>query len=124
MMKLMFTHLLLTSVPELPEGIAQSNVDALCKLCEDPNLDMSTRLCSFGSYGASVMVGAHEDAATLLKDCVPFLISHHCIKHCLALTNGQPVNELTYLKYFKSVLDQLYCSKLSALQVCTLSKKL
>ena len=69
---------------------------------------MCTRLCSLGSDGASVMVGARGGVAKLLKDHVPFLFSHHCIVHCLALACGQSADEVAYLKCFKSVLDQLY----------------
>jgi hypothetical protein len=36
------------------------------------------------------------------------LVAHHCIAHRLALACGQSANEITYLKRFKSVLDQLY----------------
>lgn len=64
---------------------------------------MCACLCSLESDGASVMMLV----AKLLKDHVPFLVSHHGIAH--RLTCGQSMNEVTYLKCFKSVLDQLYC---------------
>ena len=101
-------HTTFISVLELPDGTARSIVDALCKLCEDLNLDMYAKLCSLGSDGASVMVGARGGVAKLLKDRVLFLVSHHCIAHRLALACGQSADEITYLKRFKSVLDQLY----------------
>ena len=101
-------HTSFVSILELLDGTARSIVDALFKLCEDLHLDMCTCLCSLGSDGASVMVGARGGVAKLLKDCVPFLVSHHCIAHRLALACGQSADEVTYLKRFKSVLDQLY----------------
>ena len=92
---------------ELPDGTASSIVDAVCKLCQNMNLDMHNRLCGLGSDGASVMLGI-RGVSKLLKDRVPFLVSHHCIAHRLALAYGQSANEIQYLRKFKSVLDQLY----------------
>ena len=100
-------HTSFVSILELPDGTARS-IDALFKLCEDLHLDMCTRLCSLGSDGTSVMVGARGGVAKLLKDRVPFLVSHHCIAHHLALACGQSADEIAYIKRFKSVLDQLY----------------
>ena len=71
------------------------------------NLDMDNRLCGLGSDGASIMLGI-RGVSKLLKDTVPFLVSHHCIAHRLALACGQSANEIQYLRKFKSVLDQLY----------------
>ena len=85
------------SVLELPDSTTQSIVDALCKLCEDLNLDIDGKLCSLGSDGATVVVGARGGVAKLLKDRVPFLVSHRCITHHLALACGQSADEITYL---------------------------
>ena len=101
-------HSFFISVLELSDGTAPSIVAAVCKLCDDLDLDMRNRLCGLGSDGVSVMLGVCGDVSKLLKDKVPFLAAHHCIAHCLALACGQSVNEVSYLKRFKSVLDQLY----------------
>ena len=93
---------------ELPDGTAPSIVDAVCKLCEDLNLDMRNRLCGLGSDGASMMLGVRGGVSKRLKDRVPFLVAHHCIAHRLALACGQSANEISYLQRFKSVLDQIY----------------
>ena len=77
---------------------------AKCKLCDDLDLDMHNRLCGLGSDGASVMLGVRGGASKRLKAKVPFLIA----AHCLALACGQSADEISYLKRFKSVLDQLY----------------
>lgn len=101
-------HSSFISILELPDGTALTIVEAVCKLCEDLNLDMRNRLCGLGSDGASVMLGARGGVSKLLKDRVPFLAAHHCIAHRLALACGQSADEISYLKRFKSVLDQLY----------------
>ena len=66
------------------------------------------RLCGLGSDGASFMLGIRGGVSKLLKDQVPFLVANHRIAHRLALAAGQAANEITYLKRFKDVLDQLY----------------
>ena len=96
------------SMLELPDGTAPSIVNAVCKLCQDLNLDMRNRFCGLGSDGASVMLGVRGGVSKLLKDKVPFLASHHCIAHRLALACGQSADEVPSLRKFKSVLDQLY----------------
>ena len=58
-------------------------------------------LCDLGSDGASVMLGRNNGVSKLLKDCVPFLVSNHCIAHRLALPCGQAANEVSFLKQFK-----------------------
>ena len=99
----------MSTVPSLvlSDGTAPSIVAAVCKLCDDLDLDMRNHLCGLGSDGASVMLGVRGGVSKLLKDKVPFLAAHHCITHCLALACGQSANEVLYLKRFKSVLDQL-----------------
>ena len=101
-------HSSFISILELPDGTALTIVEAVCKLCEDLNLDIRNRLCGLGSDGASVMLGARGGVSKLLKDRVPFLAAHHCIAHRLALACGQSADEISYLKRFESVLDQLY----------------
>ena len=80
----------------------------MCGLCRDLALEMQ-HLCGLGSDGAAVMLGIRGGVSKLLKDQVPFLVANHCIAHRLALAAGQAANEITYLKRFKAVLDQLYC---------------
>ena len=62
----------------------------------------------YGSDGASVMLGCRGGISTLMKEKVPYLIANHCVAHRLALACGQAADEITYLKKFKSILDQLY----------------
>lgn len=45
------------SILELCDGTAPTIVAAVCKLCEDLNLDIRNHLCALGSDGASVMLG-------------------------------------------------------------------
>ena len=68
-----------SSFIELPDGTACTIVAAVCKLCEDLNLDMCNCVCGLGSDRVSVMLGVRGGVSKLLKDQVPFLVSHHCI---------------------------------------------
>ena len=94
-------------VLELPDGTARTITEAVCTLCREMGFDLQ-RLCGLSSDGASVMLGIRGGVSKLLKDQVPFLVPNHCIAHRLALDAGQVANEVTYLKRFKDVLDQLY----------------
>ena len=96
------------SVLEPPDGTAPSIVAAVCKLCDDLNLDMRNRVCGLGSDGASVMHEVCGGVSKRLKDKVPFLAAHHSIAHRLALACGESADEISYLKQFKRVLGQLY----------------
>ena len=51
--------------------------------CDDFDLQMQTRFCALGSDGASVVLGVRGGVSKLLKDCVPFLVAHHCIAPAL-----------------------------------------
>ena len=57
---------------------------------------------------AAVMIGAHAGGTTLLKQKCPWLISNHCVAHCLALAAAQGAEEVPYVKKFKAILSQLY----------------
>ena len=89
----------------LPNCSAVTIEEKILEICAELQLDLE----KFGSDGASVMLRVHGGVSTLLKQQVPFLISNHCIAHCLDLACGQAVNEITYLKRFKDCLDQLNC---------------
>ena len=43
------------------------------------------------------MLGVRGEVSKLLKDKVPFLVSHQCIAHQLTLACGQSPNEILYL---------------------------
>ena len=77
-------HSSFISVLELSDGTAPSIVAAVCKLCDNLDLDMRNRLCGLGSDAASVMLGVRGGVSKLLKDKIPFLAAHR-IAHCLAL---------------------------------------
>ena len=101
-------HSSFISMLELPYVTAPSIVNAVCKLCQDLNLEMRNRFCGLGSDRASVMLGARGEVSKLLKDKVPFLASNHCIAHRLALACGQSADEVQSLRRFKRVLKLFY----------------
>ena len=92
---------------ELPNGLAVTIAEKILKICAELQLDLK-RFCGVGSDRASVMLGERGGVSTLLKQQVPFLVSNHSIAYRLALACGQAVNEITYLKRFNDLLDQLY----------------
>ena len=89
---------------ELPNGVATTITDTLCKFCADLNLDLH-KLCALGSDGAAVMLGVRGGVSKLLKDKVSYLVGNHCVAHRLALACSQAAKEILY---FKDILGQLY----------------
>ena len=67
-----------------------------------PHLESSGKdlnnISSFGSDGASVMIGCCGGVATLLHSLNNEIISVHCICHRLALASGQASNQVKYFK--------------------------
>ena len=89
-------------------------------------LDMHNRLGGLGSDRVSVMLGVGGKLSKFLKDKVPFLVSHHCISHQLALACRQSANDIPYLQKLKSVLDQVIdftVIQLFVQQVCFLFRR-
>ena len=92
-------------IVELSDGRAVTITDALLQFCGKMDFEI---LFALGSDGASVMLGYQGGVSRLMKERVPYLIANHCVAHRLALACGQAVDEITYLKKFKSIVDQLY----------------
>ena len=92
---------------QIPDGTAvtvKNSIDSILN-----HFNMNTRnLVSFGSDGASVMVGRHNGVATKLKGENPFLVNVHCIAHCLALSTSQEANSVQLIKDFADILSSLY----------------
>lgn len=65
-------------------------------------------ISSFGSDGASVMVGCRSGVATQLRACNRQMVSVHCVCHRLALASSQASSGVSYLKKFKDYLLTLY----------------
>ena len=92
---------------ELANGKTDTITDALVELCGNCNFPL-TKLTSFGSDGAAVMVGRNNGVAARLRGLCPQLISIQCIAHRTALAAAQPADTIPAMKKFKNYLSQLY----------------
>ena len=81
--------------------------NAILTYLEQADIPIS-RISSFGSDGAAVMVGAVSGITTRLKRLNPEMLSVHCINHRLALGVSQAANTVPYLKNFEEILISLY----------------
>ena len=63
---------------------------------------------SFFSDGASVMTGARNRVAKLLKDENPLILSFHCLAHKLALACASSADTLDYIAHCELQLHQLW----------------
>ena len=63
---------------------------------------------SFVSDGASVMTGARNGVAKLLKDENPLILSFHCLAHKLALACASSADTLDYIAHSELQLHQLW----------------
>ncbi|XP_068690647.1 zinc finger protein 862-like isoform X2 [Montipora foliosa] len=61
---------------------------------------------SFVSDGASVMTGARNGVAKLLKDENPLILSFHCLAHKLALACASSADTLDYIAHCELQLNQ------------------
>ena len=68
----------------VPDGKAETIEEAIVAYLQKAGIHMSA-ITSFGSDGASVMVGSSSGVATRLKRLNPQMLSIHCMNHRLAL---------------------------------------
>ncbi|MCO5575626.1 hypothetical protein L7F22_029428 [Adiantum nelumboides] len=80
--------------------------NSLTKLIVDLGLDRKT-LVSFGSDGASVMVGKKGGVAKRLKDAYPFVTSIHCVAHRTNLCASNTIDDFPFAKYVDSTLNEV-----------------
>lgn len=91
----------------LVDGTADNIVKAIFSLLSE--IDISPQqMCALGSDGASVMLGKKNGVAARLRGEIPHLLSNHCVAHQLALAVSQSTKNITYLKTFKDILDQMF----------------
>ena len=73
---------------KLSGGRTQHIFDTLLEIIETHNLPVN-KLFGMATDGASVMVGEHFGVTRRMKNKNPFILSTHCIAHCLLLASGQ-----------------------------------
>ena len=66
------------------------------------------KLCGIATDGASAMVGCRRGVTTQLKQNNTYLLSVHCIAHCLALASGQAANSVPYVKQYQLYVNNIY----------------
>ena len=79
----------------------------LLKQLQSVGLEVQT-MRSFVSDGASVMTGARNGVAKLLKDENPLILSFHCLAHKLALACASSADTLDYIAHCELQLHQLW----------------
>ena len=84
-------------------GTAETIEGAILQYLGDKTLQI-TKLCAFGSDGASVMINKLTGVAVRLQGHNPSMIAVHCVNHRLALASAQASDSVPYLKQFKSIL--------------------
>ena len=94
-------------IVDLEHGKALTITNAITSYLECAGLAIE-KMSSFGSDGASVMVGCRSGVATQLGTRNRQLISVHCVCHRLALASGQASSDVSYLRKFKDYLLTLY----------------
>jgi hypothetical protein len=99
------THFL--KLVQLPDGKAETIHDAIVAFLQGAGIHLSS-VTSFGSDGASVMVGSSSGVATRLKQLNPQMLSIHCIHHRLALATAQAASSIPYLLRFQEILTSIY----------------
>ena len=99
------THFL--SMSDLLDGKVDTIFNALKDVLASCELSVEN-LSSFGSDGASVMVGTRSGVATHLHELNPSILNVHCIAHRLSLATAQAGNQIPYLKKVKDWLAALW----------------
>jgi len=86
-------------IADLMDGTAGTIETALLDVfrqCEIP----TSLIFSFGSDGASVMMGRHTGVAARLRVHNPEMVSLHCGAHRVALASSQAAEDVLYMKTF------------------------
>lgn len=94
-------------ITDIPNGTAETIEGAMLKFIGEKTLQIS-RLCAFGSDGASIMTGRLSGVAVRLMRHSPTMIAVHCVNHRLALAAAHASDSIPYLQQFKSILQTLF----------------
>jgi hypothetical protein len=94
-------------ITDIPNGTAGTIESAILQYISDKTLQVS-KLCAFGSDGASVMTGRSSGVPVRLKQHSPKMIAVHCVNHRLALAAAHASNNIPYLQKFKSLIQTLF----------------
>ena len=86
---------------------AETIEKAILEFLSSNGLSIS-KLRSFGSDGAAVMVGRVSGVGVRLQAHSPTMIAVHCFNHRLALAAAHASDSVPYLKQFKSILQTLF----------------
>ena len=94
-------------ITDIPNGTAKTIKETILKFLNEKSLDI-TKLCAFGSDGASVMTGRLSGVAVRLTHHSSRMIAVHCVNHRLELAAAHASDSIPYLKQFKSLLQTLF----------------
>ena len=83
-------------ITELSSGTASTILEIIFCMLDRKKLPLE-KACGMATDGASVMTGVRAVVITLTKKKNPFMLSIHCIAHCLALASGQAADSIPYM---------------------------
>ena len=72
-------------------------------MCDDLDLSMKDKVYSFGSDGASTVIGNKNGVVEKVREKVPWLVNHYCVAHILA-SCSQAAEAIPFMKKFKDTL--------------------
>lgn len=83
-------HTRFFNLTELRRGTADQVLKTTLEVLEGKNVT-TNRMCGIATDGCNVMTGVRSGVTTQIKKINPFIVSTHCIAHCLALACGQVI---------------------------------
>ena len=92
---------------KLPGGTADHILGTLLDVMNTRNLPME-KLLGMATDGASVMMGVRCGVTTRMKERNPFMLTTHCIAHCLALASGKAADTVKYFKKYQQYVNTIY----------------
>ena len=99
------THFL--SLNRIKTANAETLCDTVIRTLEEKNLDLN-KLVGIATDGAATMIGRKSGVVVRLRNKVPYLLTFHCIAHCLALASAQAADAVPYLIKFQEIVNSVY----------------
>ncbi len=71
-------------------------------------IGITSKITSFASDGASVMLGKRNGVAAKIAERNPYLFTTHCIAHRLALACNSAENQVSFCKHVENIMKSIY----------------
>ena len=100
-------HIRFFDLTKLRRGTADQVLKTALEVLEVKNVT-TNHMCGIATDGCNVMTGVCSGVTTQIKKINPFIVSTHCIAHCLALACGQAADGDRYLKRYQEMVNSIY----------------